>query len=79
MLDLFHASREELIDLLLAERDRTADLERQLARQREELAALRATIAQLTERVGALLAAVDPAAGPPDDAAGAARGMPGLK
>ena len=81
MLDLFRASREELIDLLLAERDRAADLEQRLAGQEGELAALRATIAQLTERVGGLLAAAQPA-GPPDEgdgAAAAARGMPGLK
>src|SRR5438876_386809 len=71
MLGLDSGSRAELVDLVLAQRDRLADLERPVARQREENATLRATIAQLTERVGELLA-VAGGATPPDADAGAA-------
>jgi hypothetical protein len=76
-LDLFQASREELIALVLAQRDRIADLERRLAWQAEELATLRRLLAELTTRVGELTAAADGAAA--EDVAGPPRGMPGLK
>jgi hypothetical protein len=83
MLDLYGASRGDLIDLLLAQQDRIADLEQQLARQREENAALRATVAQLTQRVGELLAATAAGDEPAADDGGGERprpaGMPGLK
>jgi hypothetical protein len=78
MLDLFHASRDDLITMVRGQRDRIADLERQLAHQADELAALRATIEQVTARVGALLAAADGDDPPPDDGP-RVRGMPGLK
>jgi hypothetical protein len=78
MLDLYGASREDLIELILAERDRSADLEQRVARQQAEIATLRATIAQLTERVGELLAAgAEPGDG--DDDRPRPDGMPGLK
>jgi hypothetical protein len=82
MLDLFHASRDELIKLLLAERDRSAALEQRVARQQQEIATLQATIAQLTTRLGERLAEPAPAAGEPgggDDGPAAPRRMPGLK
>jgi transposase len=81
-LDLFRASRGELIELVLAQRDALAGQERQIARLAEEVATQRAAIAQLTEQVGALLvaaaAAGEPAAGEEPGGGGAA-GMPGLK
>ncbi|HEX2157282.1 MAG TPA: IS66 family transposase [Actinomycetes bacterium] len=76
-LDLYHTSRAELAELILAQRDRIADLEREVGRQEEELATLRAVVAQMNERVGALLGATEaPAAS--DDRSGSP-GMPGLK
>lgn len=84
VLDLYRATRDELVALVVALRERNADLERRLAWQAEELATLRATVADLSARVGELLAAGDPAAtDDPDGTAGAAdappRGVPGLK
>ena len=76
-LDLYRTNREELIALVLRQREQLADLEQRLARQEADLATLRTTISQLTERVGALLAAVDPSLG--DEPAGHPSGMPGLK
>jgi hypothetical protein len=58
MLDLCRASRDEVSEPLVAERDRAADLARRVARQRQEIATWQATIAQLTARVGDLLAGV---------------------
>lgn len=77
-LDLYHASRADLIDLLLAERDRSADLERRLVQQEQDLAVQRAAIAHLTERLGEALAAL----GGDEPASGSAprpHGMPGHK
>ncbi|HEX5871347.1 MAG TPA: IS66 family transposase [Longimicrobium sp.] len=76
-LDLYRASREELIALVLDQREQIADLEREHARLRAELAAQQAALTALQERVGALLAMLDP----PDGAAGSVRSttMPGLK
>ncbi len=77
-LDLYHASRAELVELLLAERDRSADLGRRLVEQEQELAAQRAAIAHLTERLGAALAGPggdEPASGTTPRP----RGMPGHK
>jgi len=78
-LDLFGASREDLIAWLLAERDRSADLARLVARLEAALAAQRATIAHLTEELGTPLVAA--AAEPTEDepGGGAPAGMPGLK
>ncbi|HKG26064.1 MAG TPA: hypothetical protein VKB09_10480, partial [Thermomicrobiales bacterium] len=66
MLDLFHASREGLIRLVVAQRDEIADLARRQAALEAELATQRATIAELTRQLGEALAALAPA----DDAAG---------
>jgi transposase len=79
MLDLYHASRDDLIRVILAQRDQLADLEQRLARQADELATVRATIVRLTEQIGALLVAGEEA--PADDPDGGARptAMPGLK
>ena len=75
LLDLYGASREELIAVIVRQREHIAALEQCLARQEADLATLRATIQQLTERIGVLLAADDPGAG------GGAHPhtMPGLK
>ena len=76
-LDLYRASREELMALLLGQRERLADQEHEIARLRGELATQQVVIAQLQDRVGGLLAALDP----PDGDATVARPatMPGLK
>lgn len=76
-LDLYRASREELIALVLRQREQITDLEQRVARHEAELATLRATLSQLSERVGVLLAAVEPTPG--DAPAGHPSGMPGLK
>jgi hypothetical protein len=76
-LDLYRASREELITVDLRQREQIAALEQEVARLRAELTTQRAEMARLTERVGTLLAALEP----PDDDAGAPRPttMRGLK
>jgi hypothetical protein len=76
-LDLYRASREELIALVLRQREQMAHLEREQARLRAEVAAHQAALAALQERMGALLAALES----PDSEGGAARPttMPGLK
>lgn len=76
-LDLYRASREELIAVVVRQREQIADLEQRLGRQEAELATLRATISQLSERVGVLLAAAERLPG--DAPAGHPSGMPGLK
>jgi transposase len=58
MLDLYHASREELIGLILAQRETIAQQQAVLARQQQELAAAQATAQQLAQRVGELAARV---------------------
>ena len=76
-LDLYGASREELIALILAQRERLADQEQEIARLRAALVTQQAAIAQLTERVGVLLAARDAPTG--DDPPSRPTTMPGLK
>lgn len=82
-LDLFRAGREELIRLVLAQREQIADLTRLLAAQQAEAATLRAAVAEVEARVGELLVAAEPAAaaedGPGGGPGGPPRGMPGLK
>jgi hypothetical protein len=75
-LDLDRASREELIALVVRQREQIADLEQRVVRQEAELAALRATITQVTERLGVLLAEHDPTE--PGSSAHSPT-MPGLK
>ncbi len=76
-LDLYRANRDELIALIGRLREEHADQAQEIARLRGEVATQRALVVQLSERVGMLLAALDP----PDDDAPASRRtrMPGLK
>jgi transposase len=76
-LDLYSASREDLIRLIVRQRERIADLEREQARWQAEVAAQRQTIAEVSERVGVLLAALEARDG--DEPTGHPTGMPGLK
>ena len=76
-LDVYRASREELIAVIMRQREQIADLEQQLGRQDAELATLRIAVSQLHDRVGVLLAALDPATS--DDPPVRPSGMPGLK
>ena len=75
-LDLYRARREELIALVLRQREQIAELEQRLGRQEADLATLRRTVSQLSERVGVLLAAGEP---PDGEGPGRPSGMPGLK
>jgi len=76
MLDRYHADRDELIRLILAQREELAVRARQVATQATELVQLRTVIAQLTARLGALEQATK-RPGPPGP--GSPSGMPGLK
>jgi uncharacterized coiled-coil protein SlyX len=75
-LDLYHATRDDLIRIILDQRETIADQERRIAAQARELDALRAMVAQLTTQIGALQGQR-----PQDDAPprGTPQGMPGLK
>ena len=75
--DLVRASREELIALIVAQREEIAALRREHARQAAEIATLEGLVAELTARVGELLAALAGADG--DDAGARPTTMPGLK
>ena len=57
MLDLKHASRDELIRVVLAQRDALVALERQGARQQESIARLEAALAEVTRQLGAAVSA----------------------
>jgi hypothetical protein len=76
-LDLYRAGRHDLIAWILRQREQIADLEQEVTRLRAELATQRAEMTRLTERVGALLAALEPADG--DDPAPRPTSMSGLK
>ena len=54
MLDLYTASRDDLIRLVLEQREALARQDAQLAQQQRELAAVQATAQQLAQRVGEL-------------------------
>jgi transposase len=73
MIDLYHASRDDLIRIILAQQEELADQTRRLVALETQVAAAQATIARLTEQLGALLASDDEPSG------GAPSGMPGLK
>ncbi len=75
MLDLYHATRDDLIRILLDQQDQLADRDRQLARQARDIAELRQAVALLTERIGTLTASGDDS----DPGSGTSRSMPGLK
>src|SRR5215218_5296301 len=75
-LDLFGASRAELIARIGQLRDENADLRQEQARLQAQVATQQADLARLTERVGALLTALESPDGsdPPRPT-----GMPGVK
>jgi len=75
--DLVRASREDLIALIVAQREEIAVLRRENGRLAAEIATLQGLVAQLTERVGVLLAAPEPRDG--NDPAPRPTTMPGLK
>jgi hypothetical protein len=77
MLDLYQATRDELIGSILGQRETIAAQERRLAVQQQELDELRQTVATLTEQVGRLLAQLGEGSG--SGASGPPSGMPGLK
>lgn len=80
MVDLYHASRDDLIRLVGIQGERIADLERQLARQAAELATQQATIADLMAQLGATATGPDAdAAASPVAVTAPPQGMPGLK
>lgn len=81
MLDLYHADRNELVKLVLAQREALADRDRRVAELEAEVARQRAALAQVLARLGQALATpAPPDEDPPADGDGsAARGMPGLK
>lgn len=76
-LDLYRATRDELIALIGRLREQQADQAQEIARLRGEVVTQRAMVVQLSERVGALLAALEPPDG--DDPPARPTGMPGLK
>ncbi len=75
MVDLYHATRDELISLVVAQRAAHDDLERRCAVQARRITELQATIAELTMQLGVQrTGSADVPAG-----RGADRRMPGLK
>ena len=76
-LDLYRLSREDLIALVVRQREQIAELEREQGRLRADVATQQAALVQVQQRVGVLLAALEP----PDGAGAAPRPttMPGLK
>lgn len=54
MLDLYHATRDELIRIILEQRDALADRDRQLAAVMDKQVALGQVVKDLTVQVGAL-------------------------
>jgi transposase len=74
MLDLYHATRDELIRIILDLRTTIADQERQLAAVTADQADLRAVLATVTAQLGTTTAP-DGDDAPP----GTPKGMPGLK
>ncbi|HEU5319846.1 MAG TPA: hypothetical protein VFX28_03540, partial [Methylomirabilota bacterium] len=64
-MDLYGARRDGLIQIILQQHARLAELEQRLARQQTELATLRATIRQLTRQLGEATGAAPPPTDPP--------------
>lgn len=56
MLDLYHATRDDLIQMLQAERDARQDVEARLRQQQAEMAQVRQAMTLLTEQLGVLVA-----------------------
>lgn len=80
MLDLKNASRDELIRVVLSQRDAIAALEYQVARQQAVIARLETAVAEITRQLGQALGAGPAAAAspaPPAEAAGRPRRCPG--
>jgi hypothetical protein len=75
--ELVRASREELIALIVTQREEIAALRREHARQAATIATLDGLVAQLTARLGEVLAMLAPADGDEPDAHPTT--MPGLK
>lgn len=75
MLDLYQATRDEVIQLVHQQRAMTIEQARQMTALKEEVAELRAVLATLTTQLGLLNTA--PADG--DASPGMPAGMPGLK
>jgi transposase len=73
MMDLYHATRDDLIRLIRAQQDVIAEQERRLGALETQLAAAQATIVRLTDHLGTLVGSDDEAGG------GTPSGMPGLK
>lgn len=77
MRDLYHASRDDLIRIILQQDELIAGQTRRLTAQEQELAALRQTVEQLTKQVGELLVRLGTGDGP--GGTSRPKGMPGLK
>lgn len=77
MLDLYHATRDDLIGILLDQQDQLAERDQQIVRLERDLAELRQAVALLTERIGILTASGE--ADPGRGGGGSPRTMPGLK
>lgn len=75
MIDLYHATRGELIRVVVAQRAVIEDLERQCADLSRQLAELRAVVAQLTVQLGAMTSD----SGEDGQDLGGSRGVPGIK
>jgi transposase len=79
-MDLYGASRDDLIQLILQQHGRIAELEQQLARQQTEIATLRASVRQVTQQLGEALATTRlPTDPPPASPPPRPTRMPGLK
>ena len=80
MMDLYHATRDELIALIQALREALAAQDRRVVGLEAEVASLRTTVVQMTTRVGELLAAgSDEEPGGDEGSTARPKGMPGLK
>lgn len=75
MVDLYHATREELIRMVVAQRMAHEDLERRCADQARQLDELRAMVAKLTAQLGAATSERGDAGG----GRGKPTGVPGIK
>jgi transposase len=76
-LDLYRASREDLIAVIGRLREQVAEQDQEITRLRAELATQQAAMVQVQERLGALLTRLEPAAD--DDPPPRSTTMPGLK
>jgi transposase len=79
MIALKQASRDDLVRLVVAQRETIQRHARVIAAQREHIAALEATVMQWTACVDTLLVTVDARRGDDGTGSGRARGMPGFK